>query len=112
MDMATLENKWKGYFFGIGHPANNIQWKFKFPNGYGASVIFGPNSYGSDEGLYELALIEWADDEHYHLAYHDCVQGDVLGYLTIEDIDTMLTQIMSGRIDDQPDIYKEDLSDH
>jgi len=36
---------------------DGTQWFFKFPNGYGASVICNPYSYGGARGLYELAVL-------------------------------------------------------
>lgn len=36
-------------------PCNNgYQWTFEFPNGYGASVIRTPYSYGGDQGKFEV----------------------------------------------------------
>lgn len=64
----------------------------QFENGYGASVIQGPYSYGGDEGLYELAVIVW-EGETYGLTYDTPITSDVLGYLTPEEVDEALARI-------------------
>ena len=40
-----------------GHPHH--QWIYRFPNGFGASVVRGAYTYGEAPGLYELAVIEF-----------------------------------------------------
>ena len=63
------------------------QWKFRFPNGYGASVI--NDGYGARAGLYELAVLG-PDD---HLTYDTPVTDDVLGHLTEADVADALDRI-------------------
>jgi hypothetical protein len=62
-----------------------------FDNGYGASVVSHTMSYGGMQGLYELAVLK--DDElHYDNPVAD---GDVRGYLTEKDVNSLLIQIQS-----------------
>lgn len=79
------------------HPDSNIinneQWLFKFENGYGASVIIGTTSYGGDEGLYELAVIKWYNKEDWDIVYDTEITGDVLGWLTVENVNNLLEKI-------------------
>lgn len=63
------------------HPA----WRFYFPNGFGASVVKHEHSYGSDEDLFELAVITGTGDDWY-LCYETPITDDVLGWLTNEDV--------------------------
>lgn len=63
------------------------QWKFSFPNGFGASVI--DDGYGADEGLYELAVLGPGG----HLTYDTPITDDVLGYLTEEQVTETLAKI-------------------
>ena len=66
---------------------------YKFPNGFGASVVQSPFSYGGRVGLWELAMVEFIDDEKYELVYNDIVEGDVLGYLTESEVEEVLEKI-------------------
>ena len=63
---------------------NDFYAQYKFPNGYGASVVSHHYSYGGTDGLFEIALIDAATDE---LVYRDDFHGsDVGGYLTFAEI--------------------------
>lgn len=63
-----------------------------FPNGYGASIIKSPYSYGADKGLFEMAVIKGNKDGR-KVCYDTPITDDVLGYLTSEDINKYLEQI-------------------
>ena len=65
--------------------------RIKFDNGFGASVVKGPHTYGGDTGLYELAVTDSNDD----LTYTTSVTNDVEGYLTEEDVIKLLEQIQN-----------------
>ena len=64
----------------------------EFENGYGASVIRHYGSYGADEGLYELAVMELVNDE-WKLAYDTPITNDVLGYLREREVTELLREI-------------------
>jgi hypothetical protein len=73
---------------------------YRFANGYGASIISAANipgfgtSYGYEEGLLELAVLEFPyEDDRYHLTYETEITNDVLGSLTEEDVAELLTKI-------------------
>jgi hypothetical protein len=52
------------------------------------------SSYGGEEGLFELAVLEFPNEtEEYHLTYDTEITDDVLGYLTEEDVQELLTKI-------------------
>jgi len=61
----------------------------QFPNGYGASIVQGPHTYGGNEGLYELAVY----DKDGQITYDTPITDDVLGYLSEEDVEKILTDI-------------------
>ncbi|MBQ0142245.1 MAG: hypothetical protein KBT06_05520 [Prevotellaceae bacterium] len=79
----------------------NVQYRFKFPNGYGASVIKGSGSYGGTLNLWELALLGMDG----HLLYTDLVGNDVLGFLTDSEVNKVLEMIYSGKIDEDFNPY-------
>lgn len=69
------------------------QYLFKFDNGLGASVIRHRGSYGFDQGLWEIALIRWTDNE-FELDYND-YWPDVKGWQNESDINQNLRLISS-----------------
>ena len=63
--------------------------RIEFENGYGASVVKTPYTYGGDKGLYELAVL----DNEGNLTYDTPVTNDVIGYLRPEDVTDVLAKI-------------------
>lgn len=73
-----------------------VQKVFRFENGYGASVVKNPYSYGGDEGLWELAVVLVYENEgrlSWKLTYDTPITEDVLGWLTWEEVEETLRQI-------------------
>lgn len=64
---------------------DGIQYIFQFPNGYGASVICNPYSYGNSQGLWEMAGL--VDGELY--------AEDVNGWLTDGDVTELLLKLQA-----------------
>ena len=74
------------------HPAGmGQQCIVQFPNGYGASIVKGPHTYGGSQGLYELAVF----GKDGGITYDTPITDDVLGYLSEEDVEKTLTDIKS-----------------
>ena len=73
------------------HPNHmgGVQARIQFDNGYGASVVKTPYTYGGDRGLYELAVL----DSEGNLTYATSVTNDVIGYLRPEDVTDVLAKI-------------------
>lgn len=63
--------------------------RVKFPNGYGASIVRGPYTYGGSEGLYEVAVLNINND----ITYDTPITDDVIGNLTESDVIHILNQI-------------------
>jgi len=74
---------------------------YRFDNGYGASVVRHPGSYGGSRGLWELATIVWQDevDKVTHGKYRTIKVRQInttdatIGCLTDEDVEALLTKI-------------------
>jgi hypothetical protein len=60
-----------------------------FENGYGASIVCTPHTYGGDKGLYEIAVL----DSEGMLTYDTPVTDDVIGYLSPDDVTDVLVKI-------------------
>jgi hypothetical protein len=71
------------------HHHGGIQKVYTFRNGWGASVVMFPGSYGFEKGLWELAVLD-ADGE---ISYDTPITDDVIGCL-----DDTMTGIILERI--------------
>ena len=71
------------------HPMSGVRSVTMFENGYGASVVSHPMSYGGKMGLYEMAVL----DKNGELTYTTPITDDVIGYLTPEQVTEKLIQI-------------------
>jgi hypothetical protein len=71
------------------------QWYYCFENRYGASVIRFPGTDGYEEGLKELAVIEFDDNGDYIILNNTLIIKDniVKGYLTEEMLQEYLERI-------------------
>mgnify|MGYP003646166379 CR=1 FL=1 len=63
-----------------------------FDNGYCASVIQSPHSYGGDKGLFEIGVGKGSDN-NWSLCYDTPITSDVLGHLTEADVTRYLKEI-------------------
>jgi hypothetical protein len=61
----------------------------QFPNGYGASIVQGEHTYGGKDGLYEIAVF----GKDGHISYSTPITDDVLGYLSEQEVEKILTDI-------------------
>ena len=69
-------------------PHGGVQKVYEFDNGYGASVIMGPQSYGFSKGLWELAVLQNGS-----LRYDTPITNDVIGHLNEEEVNNYLNLI-------------------
>jgi hypothetical protein len=70
-------------------PDNGVQRIYRFPNGFGASVVKHSNSYGGKTGLWELAVLD-ADND---LCYTTDITDNVIGHLNDPQVDEVLGRI-------------------
>jgi hypothetical protein len=68
---------------------DGVQYHYKAENGYGASIIQTTGSYGSKQGLWELAVL----DSNEQITYNTSITNDVLGYLSEEEVNQTLEKI-------------------
>ena len=71
--------------FGEGH----YQKQYYYSNGYGASVVWNANSYGAEEGLFEVAVL----DANGEICYDTPITSDVCGFLNFGQVADVLQQI-------------------
>lgn len=71
-------------------PGGRVAARRSFPNGFTASVVRGPNTYGGARGLYELAVLHEGK-----IVYDTPLTNDVLGNLTEEDVTRLLSDVAS-----------------
>ncbi|MBF7122786.1 hypothetical protein ITQ95_09395 [Pediococcus pentosaceus] len=67
---------------------SGLQNQYRFPNDYGASLIYGPGSYGL-----ELAVLDFSVNPDGDLIYNTPITDDVLGYLTWKQVVDVLVGI-------------------
>ena len=66
-----------------------IYCRIQFENGYGASIVKHPYSYGGKDGLYEIAVI----DSEGQITYDTPITNDVIGYLSEDDVEKYVNDI-------------------
>lgn len=76
-------------FVSHSHHIEGVQARITFENGYGASIVKTPHSYGGDRGLYELAV--FGTDGH--ITYDTPITTDVIGYLRDIDVTDVMEKI-------------------
>ena len=97
--MKTFKDlEFVSHFTGDG-----VMSRIYFENGYGASVVKHGGSYGSNKGLYELAVLKNESgtlikeagvfEEQWELCYDTPITDDVMGYLRPEDVTDVMEKI-------------------
>lgn len=83
-----ISEKFKEYIFIDGEHVifGGRMVRYRFPNGYGASVIEGEKSYGL-----ELAVLEFSESEYGDTASE--FTDDVIGFIDDEELDEILERI-------------------
>lgn len=61
----------------------------QFSNGYGASIVQGPHTYGGANGLYEIAVF----GKNGQITYDTPITNDVLGHLSEQEVEKTLMDI-------------------
>jgi len=61
---------------------------YRFDNGYGASVVSTPFTYGGKSGLFEVAILKDGG-----ICYDTPIADDVVGWLDFAEVAEMLEKI-------------------
>lgn len=79
------------------HPRlEGSQTVYKFPNGYGASVITGELFYTDADHPYEVAVLKFRDGtDAFDLCYTTPITDDVIGRLNAQELYDVLEQIFA-----------------
>lgn len=78
--------------YEVNERNGGIQRIYKFDNGFGASVVTVPFTYGGLQGKYELAVIRFQGDA-WEITYDTLITNDVIGHLSPSDVDDLLKKI-------------------
>jgi hypothetical protein len=71
---------------------DGVQHKVFYPNDYGASIVKHQYSYGGSLGKWELAVLK-GTEKKWDLCYNTPITNDVLGYLSEQEVDSILQEI-------------------
>lgn len=63
-----------------------------FPNGYGASIVSHPMTYGGHDGLFEIAVLRGNPDSA-EICYKTPITSDVVGFLDFQGVADTLKKI-------------------
>ena len=86
--MKHQHDPFEEYRTELNEHYGGIQKRYKFPNGWGASVICHRGSYGGYRGLWELAV-----ELHGIIVYDTAICADVIGHLTTKYVHKNLQDI-------------------
>ena len=88
-----IYNELRKYLWKTKDCFDGIQYIFRFPSNYGASVIKHDGSYGYKDDLWEMALIWFDENDEWDLIYEGEFVDDVKGHLTDVRVNELLEWI-------------------
>ena len=111
-DSQELEDL-KQYHDNMSGIGQHFEYRFRFPNNYGASVVKHQNSYGYEDDLFELAVLHFygenSDDSE--ITYSTDITEDVIGWLSSKKVRKYLRKIMSlnedGKLPEKDEMKEE-----
>lgn len=69
------------------------QWRFKFENNYGASVVKHFGSYGYEQDKFELAVLRFEENGTDYITYNTPITDNVIGWLDNNEVLELLKKI-------------------
>ena len=91
--MKTIKD-YNQYIIDFNSINNGMQLVFKFDNYYGLSIVCHSFSYGNDDALFEVAVIEFESDDTWNLTYDTDITDDVLGEQSKEDVLSLIERVI------------------
>lgn len=88
--MTDNKNLFKYEPTEIKHIFDGIQYIFRFDNTYRVSVIKHRFSYGYEQGLWEIGVLDILDE--FETGY-DFLGNGVIGYLNVEQVNELLEKV-------------------
>ena len=97
--LKHVKVQYKRYFF------DGVQFKVCFDNDYVLSIINFDGSYGHEEGLYEVALM----DKNFSLIFNEMF-WEPIGYCNLTDINNIAKLVIEKKFDKsyKVECFKED----
>lgn len=65
---------------------HGFQYVAMFPNRYGISIIKHDYSYGNEDDLFEIAVLDGYDGKYVNICYDTPITDDVIGSLKEEEV--------------------------
>lgn len=94
MNLVLNYEGFEKYLLSREEVYNGIQYRFKFDNLFGASVIKHTGSYGHEEDLWELAVLNYRyENNKGFIDYDTNITDDVIGNLNDEQVRELLIKI-------------------
>lgn len=93
MNLSLNYEGFETYLTETGNLFDGVYYRFKFENGFGASVIKHGRSEGHEKDLWELGVLKYYNDDTCHLTYDTRIMSDIIGYLTDDDVKNILEDI-------------------
>ncbi len=70
----------------------------RFENNLGLSVLCGPGTLTSPDHPFEVAVISFAEDGTYNIIYPEFTHGDVLPFLTGDEVSECMAKVSAGLV--------------
>jgi len=93
IDKVHGHKRHREFLLNTDYINNGVQHRYKFNNDYGASVVKHDFSYGGQNGLWELAVLDFTVDKTDEITYHTPITQDVVGHLAWDNVESILQEI-------------------
>jgi hypothetical protein len=93
IDKVHGHKRHREFLLNTDYINNGVQHRYKFSNDYGASVVKHDFSYGGQNGLWELAVLDFTVDKTGEITYHTPITQDVVGHLAWDNVESILQEI-------------------